>query len=642
MKKKLLGILICTLLIVVTVTPVTGDIQKKPVSPLISTSVNKISPYNVPASPLGITATGPSDIDDVTLHYRWSKDNVTWTGLQEYSITEDFESGSQNPSLWNVYQSAGDTRIQWNYGTAHSGSYSCAMDDFDTNQNDYELNVIYTNYDFSDANNINVKFWEREWGDEAHNAPDSWSGWGNYDVVAFTNDGSTWYEMISESQLNVQVFTEFTYNITNHPNFESPATSSFAIAFQQYDNVQLVNDGRAWDDITFEYSTGAASINWTQWINPANPDEEYPWAWLFNFPEGTGYYEFYSIGKITGQEVETPPSVADARCRYTRQPKISNERPVNGSTDVQIKPQLKITIKDDDGDEMDMDWYSNSGGTWKKFASNKNIVDGTYTHVNNNFSEFDTTYYWYVSVTDGIFTVKSNVFHFTTEENLPPNTPSNPVPADGATSVPINEILTWSGGDPNYGDKVYYDVYFGTSNPPPLVAEDISNAAYDPGTMELDTTYYWQILSEDSQGETAIGPIWEFTTEAESNAPPTRPEIYGTPQGPPGVELCWLMVARDFDEHDLKYKIDWGDGNTDETDYYSEGEAVEACHTYDDLGEYKITIKAEDEKGLEGLQSTFDIMIQNSRSVSQRLLARFLERFPNIFPIIQQLLGFFK
>jgi hypothetical protein len=642
MKKKLLGIFVCTLLIIVTVIPVTGNVQKKPVSPLISTYVNKITPYNIPTSTLEITAMGPSDLDEVTLHYRWSKDNETWTGLKEYTIEDDFETGTHDPNIWSIHQSGDDARIQWDYETAHSGSYSCAMDDYDTQQNDNSLNVIYTAFDFTGARIINLNFWEREWGDEAHNAPDSWTGWGNYDVVAFTNDGTTWYELVSESQLHSNSFKEFNVNITDHPDFISPVTSSFSIAFQQYDNYRLTDDGRAWDDIIVEYTIGVASVNWTPWINPSNPDTSYPWNWGFNFPDGPGYYEFYSIGKIIGEETEPAPSVADAICRYTRKPEISDERPVNGSDDVNIKPELKITISDKDGDDMNLKWYSNSEGSWKIFASEKNVGDGIYDFVNNNFSDFDTTYYWYVEVNDSIFTVKSPTFHFTTEENQPPYTPNDPDPADGATGVAINDILSWSGGDPNYGDKVYYDVYFGTSNPPPIVAEDISNTAYDPGEMELDTTYYWQIISEDSQGETAIGSIWEFTTEEESNAPPTRPNIYGTPQGPPGIELCWLIVARDFDEHKILYKIDWGDGNTEDTDYHPEGEAVEVCHTYSDLGNYTITVIAEDEKGVEGLEGTFEIMIQNSRSVFQRLLTRFFVRYPNAFPILQQLLRFFK
>ncbi len=287
---------------------------------------------------------------------------------------------------------------------------------------------------------------------------------------------------------------------------------------------------------------------------------------------------------------------------------------------------------------MSINWYSNSEGSWKSFGSNIDVGNGTYSQINSNFSDFGTTYWWYVTVTDNIYTISSPIFHFTTEENLPPNTPSNPDPADGATGVSIQEILTWTGGDPNHGDKVYYDVYFGTSSSPPLVLENTLQSAYDPGDMELSTTYYWQIVAEDSQGESATGTIWHFTTEAESNAPPTRPEIYGSPQGPPGVELCWLFVSRDFDEHQVRYIIDWGDGNSEETDYYPQGNAVEACHTYEELGEYSIKIHAEDEKGLAGLEKTFTISIQNSRSVYHPLLLRLFERFP----ILERLLDLIR
>jgi hypothetical protein len=641
MEKKILGIFIFTLLIVGTVMPVTGNLQKKPVSPIISTSVDKISPYNIPSSNILITATGPSDLDAVTLYYRWSKDNITWTGLQKYSIFEDFESGSQNTSLWNIYQSGNDARIQWNYGISHNGTNACAMDDHDTNQNDASLNVIYTLHDFTNANHIKIDFWEREWGDEAHNAPDSWTGWGNYDVVAFTNDGNTWYELVSESDLNKETYTQFEVNITEHPDFSSPATSSFAIAFQQYDNYQLNDDGRAWDDITIDYSIGVASINWSSWVNPSNPDTSYPWSWSFGFPKGPGYYEFYSIGVIYGEEIESAPSVADAICRYTRQPEISDEFPENGSTDINIKPRLEISVDDADNDKMNINWYSNTSGTWKIFGKNKDVEGGTYTQNNKNFSDFGTTYYWYVTVTDSIFTVSSPIFHFTTEENKPPNTPNDPDPADKETEVSINKVISWQGGDPNQGDKVYYDVYFGTSSSPPLVAEDITNTAYDPGTMELGTTYYWKIISEDNQGEIATGPIWEFTTEIEANYPPTKPDIYGSPRGPPGIELCWLFISEDPEDHQIKYKIDWGDGNSHETDYNPSDEPVEACHIYESEGDYTIKIIPEDEKGLEGQENSFTIKIQRSRAAFYKIIQRFLERIQNVFPILRNLIDLY-
>ena len=737
MKNKIIGIFVCSLLICATVIPVAGNFKIGSTSSLlaINTSVDKISSYNIHSSPLKITATGPSDLDSVTLYYRWSEDNKSWTGTEQFSIYEDFESGTQNTEIWNTYQTGTNARIQWDYGTSHSGSYSCAMDDNDNTAGNSALNVIYTNIDFSNTKNINIDFWEREWNDESHNAWDSWEGWRNFDVVAFSNDGNTWYEIISEPELNRETFTNYKYNISADPDFESPPTSNFMIAFQQYDNVRLTQDGRAWDDIYFNYTTGANGINWSEWDNFYNPDTSYPWSWDFNFPEGTGYYEFYSIGKKSGEDDETPPVDADAQCLYNRMPEISNEKPSNGSTGIQLIPQLEISISDADGDTMNLNWYSNSSGTWKSFGSNSSVGDGTYFQNNSNFSDYETTYWWYVTANDNIYNVYSSIFHFTTLENLPPNTPSdpdpedgetdvninkilswscddpngdnvtydvyfgksspppkvvnkqsestynpglldfdtkyywrivawdtpglstsgpiwdftteenlpphtpyNPNPPDGANDVPINHILLWTGGDPNTGDIVEYDVYFGKDSPPPLYAEDITQAAYDPGTMDLGTTYYWQIVSEDSGGLTATGPIWSFITELEPNVAPTAPEIYGPPSGPPGVELFYAFVSDDPDKDQIKYIIEWGDGNSEETDYFPPRRAAEASHIYEEQGDYTITVKAEDDRGLVGRESTFEVTIVRTRNVYQQLLLRLLARYPILERLLLNLL----
>jgi hypothetical protein len=55
--------------------------------------------------------------------------------------------------------------------------------------------------------------------------------------------------------------------------------------------------------------------SWFLWVNPSNPDTSFPWGWNFDFPKGSGYYEFYSIGKFNGYTESTPAS-ADAICYY--------------------------------------------------------------------------------------------------------------------------------------------------------------------------------------------------------------------------------------------------------------------------------------------------------------------------------------
>lgn len=113
MRKKIVGIFICMLLIVATVIPVAGiigagNIKIGSTSPLsrFDTYIDEISPYKIYSSPLTITATGPSDLNYVKLFYRWSKDNISWSGMNEVTILEGFESGSQNTSLWNTHQTS--------------------------------------------------------------------------------------------------------------------------------------------------------------------------------------------------------------------------------------------------------------------------------------------------------------------------------------------------------------------------------------------------------------------------------------------------------------------------------------------------------------------------------------------------------
>ena len=105
-----------------------------------------------------------------------------------------------------------------------------------------------------------------------------------------------------------------------------------------------------------------------------------------------------------------------------------------------------------------------------------------------------------------------------TLSNQAPNTPNNPNPNDGATWVETSTSLSWDGGDPN-GDTVYYDVYFGTENPPLKVIDGQISTNYDPpGDLEVLTTYYWQIIAEDEYGDQSTGPVWTFTTR-EYNKP---------------------------------------------------------------------------------------------------------------------------
>jgi hypothetical protein len=174
---------------------------------------------------------------------------------------------------------------------------------------------------------------------------------------------------------------------------------------------------------------------------------------------------------------------------------------------------------------------------------------------------YGTTYYWKILAKDDYGTsASSEIWNFTIEVNDPPNTPSNPIPQDGASDVDINAGLSWACSDPE-GDNITYDVYFGDYSPPPLVSSDQTESYYIPGTMEYSTKYYWRIAAEDSYGGSTVGPIWDFTTGAIPNDPPEipsnpNPEDEETDVDP-DADLSWTCIDPDGD--DITYYVYFGD-----------------------------------------------------------------------------------
>jgi hypothetical protein len=316
----------------------------------------------------------------------------------------------------------------------------------------------------------------------------------------------------------------------------------------------------------------------------------------------------------------------------------SDPNPADGETQVSIDSCISWTSEDPDGDNVTFDVYCGDSDPPPLVSSNQTDTIFCPEDVLN----FDTIYYWRVDAWDQYGELTNGaLWYFRTEQNYPPYTPSNPDPPDGSIEVSITKILKWTGGDPNEGDVVKYDVYFGTESPPPLVAEDLLQEAYDPGEMDVETIYYWQIVSEDSMGEITNGPSWYFTTEEEHNYPPTAPDIDGPIRGPFKEELCWTFHSDDQNGHYIRYNIDWGDESSETTLYYEPCTPKEICHTYDLAGTYIITATAEDEKGLFSTENTFDIIIPRNRAIYNSLLYRLFERFLNENLLLKYILGIF-
>jgi hypothetical protein len=319
----------------------------------------------------------------------------------------------------------------------------------------------------------------------------------------------------------------------------------------------------------------------------------------------------------------------------------SNPNPQNGSTEVDINKDVSWSGGDPDGDTVTYDVYFGTSSPPPKVSSNQSS-----TSYNPGTMSLVTTYYWKIVAWD-YFGEKAigPIWHFTTRDNHPPDIPSNPNPQNGSIDIDINKQLSWIGGDPDSGDTVKYDVFFGTTNPPPKVVSNQSGTTYNPGTMSLITTYYWKIVSWDNSGATTKGPVWKFTTIETPNTAPGTPEISGTEKGKPGTSYEYTFIATDANNDDLYYTITWGD-NTSENGVgpIHSGDSLKFNHTWSIKGTYTIRAMVTDVHGAESDWGSLVVTMPKVKEYTYHpflaLLEKLLERFPNIFPLLRYLLGF--
>jgi hypothetical protein len=120
-----------------------------------------------------------------------------------------------------------------------------------------------------------------------------------------------------------------------------------------------------------------------------------------------------------------------------------------------------------------------------------------------------TVYYWRIDERNDAGVTPGTVWQFTTATL--PGAASNPDPADSATGVAPDVILTWTIGQ----DATSHDIYFGSSNPPTFLGNHSGTSFDPPGNLTPGTTYFWQIDERNSVGVTP-GPLWRFTVQPSS------------------------------------------------------------------------------------------------------------------------------
>lgn len=82
-----------------------------------------------------------------------------------------------------------------------------------------------------------------------------------------------------------------------------------------------------------------------------------------------------------------------------------------------------------------------------------------------------------------------------------------------ATAGAIN--LAWAGSPVNTGTIVTtpiatYDVYFGTTNTPPVLKSGVADSFLNNVAVTSKTTYYWKVITKDALGNTSDSGLYQF------------------------------------------------------------------------------------------------------------------------------------
>ena len=282
----------------------------------------------------------------------------------------------------------------------------------------------------------------------------------------------------------------------------------------------------------------------TPTYQPAQPlveTEQYYWRVVVRDTEGLEtlgpLWTFYTrVGNL-------PPAVPN------------NPSPANGTLGHPTNLTLTWVSNDPDGDPVEYDVYFGAVSPPPLVAT-----DLTTPQLARTGLSYLTQYYWRVVARDiqGHETSGSEWSFFTRLSNTAPNIPTVTSPAQNATNVDINANPTWNGTDPN-GDQLTFDVYFGTTNPPPLVVANHPFKFYEPGTMAFSTVHFWRVVASDGTEQTD-GPLWAFTTAA--NQPPAIPSSPQPANNANSVALTPNLFWTSTDElPGLKFDVYFGTTN---------------------------------------------------------------------------------
>jgi len=167
---------------------------------------------------------------------------------------EGFETGTLATYWYSTGTNAYRTEVTSNH-LPHSGSYHLTMDT--SISGTYSRNELTLVIDLADYENVVLSFWMKDFSDSSDGPPPTpFIGGADFDGVAISEDGNTWYEVqgLRSGDGVSEIYTQFIVDLDAAiATYGLAYNSTFRIRFNHYDNYPLVRDGAtdgfAFDDI---------------------------------------------------------------------------------------------------------------------------------------------------------------------------------------------------------------------------------------------------------------------------------------------------------------------------------------------------------------------------------------------------------
>jgi hypothetical protein len=158
-------------------------------------------------------------------------------------------------------------------------------------------------------------------------------------------------------------------------------------------------------------------------------------------------------------------------------------------------------------------------------------------------------------------------------------------------------------------------------------------------TTSPDSGSYLYECDEDTGSCTLVGKFQEDVNVAifvvPWNHPPNAPTIDGPTSGKPNTAYDFTFVSTDPEEDAVMYIINWGDNNTDWTEYGDSGGEIKVKHTWTSEGNFTIKVQAIDIYDAESDWTEFEISIPRTRTTTNIVWYHwFLEKFQIIERIL--------